>query len=131
MKRTSSSSCLIVKESLKPSKTETIMTGTESGWAEYSKLVLKELETLANGMAALQKELEFVRSELAALKAKEDKVHELVQWKQRIDDVASPIQLKELNDAVTELRLFKTKAVTIFMVVQFGMGIALAWLKLF
>ena len=107
------------------------MTGTESGRAEYSKLVLKELETLANGMAALQKELEFVRSELAALKAKEDKGHELVQWKQRIDDVASPIQLKELNDAVTELRLFKTKAVTIFMVVQFGMGIALAWLKLF
>ena len=64
------------------------------------------------------------------MKAKEDKVHDLVQWKQRIDDVASPIQLKELNDAVVELRLFRTKAVTIFMVVQFAMGLALALLKL-
>jgi uncharacterized protein YoxC len=106
------------------------MTGTENGWAEYSKLVLKELETLAIGMNSLQSQLESVRTELAGMKAKEDKVHDLVQWKQRIDDVASPIQLKELNDAVVELRLFRTKAVTIFMVVQFAMGLALALLKL-
>ena len=81
-------------------------------------------------MNSLQSQLESVRTELAGMKAKEDKVHDLVQWKQRIDDVASPIQLKELNDAVVELRLFRTKAVTIFMVVQFAMGLALALLKL-
>ena len=101
------------------------MAGEENGWGEYSKLVLKELETLAAGMAALQRDLELVKSELAALKAKEDKVQELVQWKQRIDDVASPVQLKDLGDTVDELKIFKTKAVTIFVVVQTIMGIAL------
>ena len=106
------------------------MTGTENGWAEYSKLVLKELETLAISMTAMQRQLESVRAELAALKAKEDKVHDLIQWKQRIDDVASPVQLKDLNDDVEELKLFKTKAVTIFMVVQVAMGLALTILKL-
>ena len=101
------------------------MTGDQNGWGEYSKLVLKELETLAAGMASLQKELELVKGELAALKAKEDKVEALVQWKQRIDDVASPVQLKELVDACDEIKMFKTKAVTIFVVVQTIMGIAL------
>ena len=90
------------------------MTTDKNGWGEYSKLVRKELETLAAGMAALQKELEGVKGELAALKAKEDKVQELIQWKQRIDDVASPVQLKEIVDAVDDFKVFKTKAITIF-----------------
>ena len=102
------------------------MTGDQNGWGEYSKLVLKELETLAQGMQLLQKDLELVKAELAALKAKEDKVQELVQWKQRIDDVASPVQLKEMSDKVDDLKIFKTKAVTVFVVVQTIMGFALA-----
>ena len=101
------------------------MAGDENGWGEYSRLVLKELETLAVGMASLQKELELVKGELAALKAKEDKVQELIKWKQRIDDVASPVQLKELVDACDDFKMFKTKAVTIFIVAQTIMGIAL------
>ena len=105
------------------------MSDDQNGWGEYSKLVLKELETLAAGMAALQKELEAVKSELTALKAREDKVVELVQWKQRVDDVASPIQLKELQESVDDLKMFKTKAVTIFLVVQSLMGIALAFVS--
>ena len=105
------------------------MADDQNGWGEYSKLVLKELETLAAGMAAVTKELELVKSELTALKAREDKVVELVQWKQRVDDVASPVQLKELQEAVDDLKVFKTKAVTIFLVVQTIMGIAMAFVS--
>ena len=105
------------------------MTGDQNGWGEYSKLVLKELETLAQGMQLLQKDLELVKAELAALKAKEDKVQELVQWKQRIDDVASPVQLKEMSDKVDDLKIFKTKAVTVFVVVQTIMGFAIAFVS--
>ena len=101
------------------------MSDDQNGWGEYSKLVLKELETLGEGMTALRKELEGVKGELTALKAREDKVVELVQWKQRVDDVASPIQLKELQEAVDDLKIFKTKAVTIFLVVQSIVGIAI------
>ena len=46
----------------------------ENGWGEYSRLVLKELETLATGIEALRSELQDVKQELAAIRAKEDKV---------------------------------------------------------
>ena len=102
-----------------------------NGWGEYSKLVLKELETLASGIATLQQQMNELKQELIELRAKEDKVDELKAWKEKIDEVASPSQLKELQDEVNSLKLFKTKAVTIFMVVQFMMGLALALMKNF
>ena len=63
-----------------------------------------------------------IKGEIAELRAKEDKVQELVKWKERVDEVTSPTQLKELQVEVDDLKLFKTKAVTIFAVVQFAMA---------
>jgi predicted nucleic acid-binding Zn-ribbon protein len=101
----------------------------ENGWGEYSKLVLKELETLAKSIEGLRAELQDMKQELAAIRAKEDKVDELRSWKEKIDEVASPTQLKELTTEVQELKMFKTKAITVFAVVQFLMASALAALK--
>jgi|TARA_B110000467_G_scaffold150696_1_gene158388 uncharacterized coiled-coil DUF342 family protein len=95
---------------------------SENGWAEYSRLVLKELETLATGIEALRSELQDVKQELAKMQVREDKVDELKTWKEKIDEVASPSQIKELVDEVQELKAFRTKAVTVFTVVQFGMA---------
>ena len=103
----------------------------ENGWGEYSKLVLKELETLAKSIEGLRNELQEVKQELAAIRAKEDKVEELKVWKEKIDEVASPTQLKEIASDVQELKIFKTKAVTVFAVVQFVMAAALALSKAF
>jgi predicted nuclease with TOPRIM domain len=94
----------------------------DNGWGEYSRLVLKELETLASGIKELNESINDMKREMIEMRAKEDKVQELVKWKQRIDEVASPSQLKDLQLQVEDLKLFKTKAVTIFAVVQFGMG---------
>ena len=94
----------------------------ENGWGEYSRLVLKELETLATGIESLRGELQEVKQELAKMQVREDKVQELVKWKERVDEVASPSQLKDLQVQVEDLKLFKTKAVTIFAVVQFAMA---------
>ena len=94
----------------------------ENGWAEYSKLVLKELATLATGIKELNESLQDVKQEITAMKAKDDKVQELVKWKARVDEVASPTQLKEVQLQVEELKLFKTKAITVFAVVQFIMA---------
>ena len=103
---------------------------SENGWAEYSRLVLKELETLATGIEALRTELQDVKQELAKFQSREDKVDELRAWKEKIDEVASPTQLKELTKEVEDLKLFKTKAVTVFAVVQFGMALW-AWASKF
>ena len=88
----------------------------------YNQLVLAQLQSLSQAMEALRGDLQFVRQEITELKAKEDKVVELREWKQKVDEVASPTQLAKLVQEVQDLSNFKTKAVTIFAVVQFGMG---------
>ncbi len=98
----------------------------DNGWSEYSRLVLKELETLAKSIEGLRGELQEVKQELAAMRVREDKVDDLKAWKEKVDEVASPTQLKELVQEVSDLKLFKTKAITVFAVVQFGMAF-FAW----
>lgn len=95
---------------------------SDNGWSEYSRLVLKELETLASGIDGLRQELQEVKQELAAMRVREDKVDELKVWKEKIDEVASPTQMKEVIKDVEELKHFKTKAITVFAVVQFAMA---------
>jgi hypothetical protein len=102
------------------------MTKETEGWEAYSKLVLKELETLSSGIEMLKHQLVDVKQEIAEIKSREDRIHGLVTWKERVDEIISPTQLKELKTEVDQLKLFKTKAVTIFMVVQFGTGLILA-----
>jgi TolA-binding protein len=107
------------------------MSQDNPGWDQYSMLVLQQLETLSSGIEALRKELQDMKGQLTELKAKEDRVQELKAWKERMDEVASPSQIKNTLEEVEELKLFRTKAVTIFMVVQFGMGTAIALMSYF
>ena len=97
-----------------------------NGWETYSKLVLQQLETMASGIEGLRAELQDVKNQLTELKAKEDRVQDIKAWKEKIDEVASPTQLQIKFDEVEEFKEFKTKAVTMFMVVQAIMGIAVA-----
>ena len=99
---------------------------SENGWAEYSRLVLKELETLASGIDSLKEEMQDLKQDIALMRDREDRVTELRQWKEKIDEVASPTQLQALTEEVQELKLFKTKAITIFAVVQFFM-VFISW----
>ena len=91
-------------------------------WDQYSRLVLQQLETLSNGIEALRTELQDVKNQLTELKAKEDRVQDLKDRKEKIDEVASPSQLQNALQEIEDLKTFKTKAVTIFAVVQFLMA---------
>ena len=102
-----------------------------NGWNEYSRLVLEQLEALSVGIQALRDEMQTIRQELAIMKAKEDRVTELKAWKEKIDEVASPTQLRNTLKEIEELKTFRTKAIAIFMAVQTMMGLALAWSKMF
>ena len=103
------------------------MSNNGNGWETYSKLVLQQLETLSSGIEGLRGELQMVQTQLTELKAKEDRVQDLKVWKEKMDDVASPPQLREALQEVEDLKIFKTKAVTMFMVIQGIMGLAMAW----
>ena len=87
-------------------------------WDQYSRLVLQQLETLGTSIEALRTELQDVKSQLTELKAKEDRIQDLKEWKEKIDEVASPSQLQNALQEIENLKMFKTKAVTIFAVVQ-------------
>ena len=102
------------------------MSTEQNGWNEYSKLVINELERLNEGITNLNSQIIELRNEIGQLKGKEEAVKELKSWKQAVDEVASPTQLKELSTKVSELKTFKTQAVTIFLIVQGLVGIALA-----
>ena len=103
------------------------MSNMNNGWDTYSKLVLQQLETLAGGIEALRSELQDVKEQLTELKVKEDRVQDIKTWKEKVDEVASPTQMQTKFEEIEELKEFKTKAVTMFMVVQTLMGIAMAW----
>jgi hypothetical protein len=94
------------------------------GWETYSKLVIQQLETLNVGIESMRKELQDVKEQITKIKAKEDRLEELKAWKDKIDEVVSPSQMKYAMRELEGLKTFKTKAVTIFMVVQFTMAVA-------
>jgi len=98
----------------------------QNGWNEYSKLVLKELEVLAAGIASLKHEMQDLKQEMTELRLREDKVRELREWKDKIDDIVSPTQLRENIRSIDDLKQFKTKAITVFAVVQFLMAAVVA-----
>ncbi len=92
------------------------------GENNWTNLILQQLETLAGGIDGLRSELQEVRNQLVEMRAREDRVQELRNWKERIDDVTSPAQLRTSLQDLEELKTFKTKAVTIFTGVQVLMG---------
>lgn len=94
---------------------------SQNGWNEYSRLVLKELETLSKGIINLSTEIQDIKREIALLKDREDKVEELKVWKDKMDDIISVSQFRELVKEIRDLGVFKTKAVTLFAVIQFIM----------
>ena len=94
----------------------------DEGWGEYSRLVLNQLETLANSIQSLNSEIQELKQEIARMREREDRGDELRSWKEKVDEVASPSQLQTALKEVEDLKMFKTKAVTIFAVVQFAMG---------
>ncbi len=102
-----------------------------NGWETYSKLVLQQLETMSTGIEGLRSELQHVKEQLTELKAKEDRVQDLKAWKEKMDDIASPPQIKQALEEIEELKEFKTKSITAFMVIQALMAAALAMTQMF
>lgn len=107
------------------------MANEQNSWSEYSRLVITELERLNDGISKLNVEIQDLKREIAELKVKEDNVKELKKWKDSVDEVTSPSQLRDTIKDVAELKTFKTQAVTVWVVVQIIFGIALALLKFF
>ena len=102
-----------------------------NGWNEWSKHILKELERLNDGIDGLHTELQSVKHGMQRIAVVEDQTIELKEWKKDISEVCAPTQFKELRQSVDDLKYFKTKAITIFVVIQTIMAVALAIMAAF
>lgn len=100
-----------------------------NSWNEYSRLVLKELETLAMGISNLSSEIQDLKREIAIIKDREDKVLKLQEWKDRVVEIVSISQLETMKKDVEEVKEFKTKAITIFLVIQALMALTMGILN--
>jgi ribosomal protein L29 len=107
------------------------MANEQNSWSEYSRLVIAELERLNDSISKLNGEIQDLKREIAELKVKEDNVKELKRWKESVDEVTSPSQLRDTIKDVAELKTFKTQAVTVWLVVQILFGIVMALLNYF
>jgi predicted nucleic acid-binding Zn-ribbon protein len=104
----------------------------QNNWSEYSKLVLNELENLSQEIRTMKGEIHNIRQDLAVMRAREDRVVQLLGWKNKMEEYATPSQIGNLIKDVDELKSFRTKATMVFATVQFAIGIAMAFiLKLF
>ena len=103
----------------------------QNGWNEYSKLVISELERLNDGITKLNVEIQDLKGEIKELKVKEDFAKEIWKWKQAVDEVASPTQLKYTIKDVADLKTFKTQAITIWAVVQLITAAIITFFKLY
>jgi len=96
----------------------------QNGWNEYSRLVLAELEKLNNKVDTLTDEVSELKQEMLKLEHIKYNIKDLKEWKNAIDEISSPTQLKELQKEVDSLRTFKTVSTTVWLVVQLLFGIA-------
>jgi hypothetical protein len=102
----------------------------ENGWAEWSKHVLFELERLNNIVINLNAKIESLQEALSKITTNSNDLKDLKKWRHNIDEVASPSQLKLIQTDVNELKIFKAKAIAIWLLLQTLVGIALAILGL-
>jgi hypothetical protein len=101
----------------------------QNSWNEYSRLVLKELETLAVGISNLNAEIQDVKREIALIKDREDKVDKLQEWKDRVSEIISPSQLDSMVKEIKDLKEYKAKSMTVFAIVQFVMGLIMWYMS--
>ena len=78
----------------------------------------------------MRNDLQDVKNQLIEFKVREESIQDIKNWKEKIDEVASPSQMKTAFEDISELKEFKTKAITAFMVVQFFMASIMAVLQM-
>lgn len=99
-------------------------------WGEYSKLVLNELERLNENYEEMRKSIDTrfqeMNESLSDFKSTEKIVYEQKVWIEKVNDVWSPVQMKEAKDELYSLKNKWIAAAAILAFIQIALGIAFA-----
>jgi len=92
-------------------------------WAEYSKLVLKELDRMNNNYETLRENIENINFKLNDVKNTEKSLQDVKIWQEKINEVWSPSQMKEAKDEIYRQKNRWTATIAILLFVQVIIGI--------
>lgn len=99
----------------------------KSLWAEYSKLVLKELDRMNSNVESLRGDFDErfkeINEKLSDVKTTEKAVFDLKIWQEKINEVWSPSQMKEAKDEIYKQKNRWTATIAILAFIQIIIGI--------
>jgi polyhydroxyalkanoate synthesis regulator protein len=104
-------------------------------WADYSKLVLKELERLNENHEKMRTDFDTRLNEMSLklndIKGVEKTVNQNSDWIQRVNDIWSPIQMKEAKDEIYRQKNRWVAVIAIMSFIQIVVGVILTlWGKI-
>lgn len=104
-------------------------------WGDYSKLVLKELERLNDNYEKMREDFlsrfNEINSTLSDFKNTEKTVQDHKHWIEKVNDVWSPVQMKEAKDEIYAQKNKWVATVAILTFIQIIIGILFViWDKL-
>ncbi len=111
------------------------MAENKDTWADYSKLVLKELERLNDNHEKMRSDFDGKLNEmnlkLNDVKGIEKSVNQNTEWIQKVNDVWSPAQMKEAKDELYKQKNRWVAAIAVMSFIQIVIGIVISiWGKL-
>ena len=100
-------------------------------WNEYSRLLLQSLEDLKSNQETLRKDIDQKFSEincqLVGLNGLEKTSGEHRQWIQSVNDVCSPVQMKEAKDEIYKQKGRWIAAISIITFLQIVITLLIAF----
>ena len=92
-------------------------------WAEYSKLVLKELDRMNSNYENLRENIENINVKLNDVKNTEKSLQDLKVWQEKVNEIWSTSQMKEAKDEVYKQKNRWTATIAILLFIQVIIGI--------
>lgn len=92
-------------------------------WAEYSKLVLKELDRMNNNYETLRDNIENINAKLNDVKNTEKSVQDIKVWQDKVNEIWSTSQMKEAKDEIYKQKNRWTATIAILLFIQIIIGI--------
>lgn len=111
------------------------MSEESNTWGEYSKLVLKELERLNESTEKMRTDMDQrfneLNTKITEIKNIEGKVASHTAWIEKVNEIWSPMQMKEAKDEIYKQKTRWVAAIAIISFVQMLIGIGITiWVKL-
>lgn len=111
------------------------MAENKDTWADYSKLVLKELERLNENHEKMRTDFDSRLNEMSLklndIKGIEKTVNQNSDWIQKVNDIWSPIQMKEAKDEIYRQKNRWVAVIAVMSFIQIMVGVVLTlWGKI-